>query len=95
MNHGETSNLSTLGGSTKTSIAQHIPVMTHILAQNLQEFTTKWLHLLDMRYPLMERLDLSFEVFSFPMEVNVKTCSLFKDARLRIFELLAFESYSV
>ena len=54
MNHGETGNLSTLGGSTKTSIAQHNPVMTHILGKNLQEFSTKRLYHIGTQYQLLE-----------------------------------------
>ena len=54
MNHGETGNLSTLGGSTKIIIKQPQPVMSYVLVQKLQKCPDKQLFLLDTRFQLPE-----------------------------------------
>ena len=60
MDYSETRNLSRLGGSIKTSIAQGLPAMSHILVQNLNSVPARWLQLFGMRCRGIPSLKLSF-----------------------------------
>ena len=60
MDYGETRKLLSLCATTKRHIAKLLPLMSHILVQNLNSVSARWLQLLGMRCRGIQSVKLSF-----------------------------------